>query len=190
MAAALAITAPAAQAAEPKRDGKSTKAAEEGGSKSSLPSSGLIAGSKTGEYGGTQIDGPWGGIKTSGGKADPISGSCSKSGTFSWSLRVFNNTEDRYNGSLQMLQFDTRNRQLKSDSFFAAIPAGQKVERVYQAHPDSAQCAVKLNNWKLIPRKKSQAELQQEIDQKKKELSELEGEVPASDQGKAPVGGE
>lgn len=144
--------------------------------KKKLPQSGLIAGTKTGEYGGTQIDGPWGGIHTTG-KQDPISGSCSKTGSFSWTLKVFNNTKNRYNVSLGLVQYDIRNRQLKSDTFFAAIAAGQKIERVYQSHPDATQCAVQLNNWKAIERKKSPEELKEEIDNKKKELADLENEA-------------
>jgi len=148
--------------------------------KNKLPPSGLIAGSKTGEYGGTQIDGPWGGIDTSGSKKDPITGSCAKSDPFNWKVKVFNNTKDRYNVNLGLIQFDVRNRELKTDTFFAAIPAGQKMERVYAAHPDATQCAVKLNNWKMIPRKKSAEELQREIEKKKRELEELQSEAGAS----------
>ncbi|NLF26053.1 MAG: hypothetical protein GX589_10415 [Deltaproteobacteria bacterium] len=157
------------------------KTAAKNEKKEKLPPSGLIAGTKTGEFGGTQIDGPWGGIHTSGSKADPISGSCSKKDSFTWTLKVFNNSKDKYNVNLAMLQFDVRNRQLKSDAFFSQIGPGQSIERVFPSHPDAAQCAVKLNNWKKIQRKKSAEELQQEIEKKKKELQGLESEVTSAD---------
>lgn len=147
--------------------------------KPTLPSSGLIAGTKTGEYGATVIDGPWGGIKT-GDNPNPISGSCSKSGSFNWTLRVFNNTEDRYDASLQMVQYDIRNRELKSDNFFSSLSAGQKLERIYPAHPESAQCAVKLNHWKMIPRKKSQEEVEKLLEKRQKQVSDLQSQLPPS----------
>jgi hypothetical protein len=155
--------------------GGSAPAASKKGS-GNLPSRGLIAGTATGGFGSTQLDGPWGAGPGEQG-VSPVSGSCYKSDSSTWILRAFNNSEDRYSVSLGMVQLDVRNREIRADTFSVSLSAGQSVERKYGAHPQAVNCAVKLNRWTMTAKRKTSGELAKEIDAKKKELDQLQQEL-------------
>lgn len=149
------------------------KAAADQEGEKKLPKSGSLSDSGSG-YSGTTLGGTWGGDALA---KTPISGSVSKKNGDEWQLKLFNTSEDRYQVSVSVVQYDANNRKVKSDAYPYTLNPAQSVQRVFRVSAITTRCSLELNNWKKFPRQKSAEELQQEIEQKKKELEELESQI-------------
>lgn len=98
---------------------------------------------------------PWGSDEEG---SSPITGSVSKIGQDTWVMKVFNNSEDTYSVNLKVVQLNSQNRQVKSDSFSYTLKARQKVERNVSAAPGSVRGELKLESWKNLTPKKKEAQ--------------------------------
>jgi hypothetical protein len=146
-----------------------------------LAGSGTLAGSATGGFGATNVPSVWGDKDGYGdGGSSPISGSVSKVDKSTWLLKVFNNSEDQFKVNLEVVQFDIRNKKVKSDNYYYPLKGKQSIERKIKSFPTAVNAAVNLKNWKRNERKKTSSELKAEIESTKKKLSELEAQLKGS----------
>ncbi len=143
-----------------------------------LPKSGLLAGSGSGAFGGTEIDGVWGDDSIDGKESSaPIGGSVSNLGKGNWLARVTNSSEDKYRVSVVVEQFSNANKKLKSTPMTLTLKAGETVERKIKASQSTAHCKLQLRNWKKYEKKKSSEELNAEISKKEEELRALKEQL-------------
>lgn len=159
---------------------KSRSSAEQQAKKDALAGKGVISGSMSGGAAGMAMEGPWGGTDIEGSKASPISGSVGRGAERDWVARVVNNSEDTYRANMAVKQYDERGRVIKTDNFSVSLGPKTSTERTFRAHPTALNSDLELKSWKRFPKEKSKAELQQEVDAKKKELSALEQEMNTS----------
>lgn len=142
-----------------------------------LPQSGVLSGSTSGGFGSHAVAEPWGGVTTEGESGAPIQGSASRIDDRTWLVKVFNNSEDKFRVTIQLIQRDGENRKVKTNSFATSIPGGGKEERRMPGHPSATNSEVRLVSWKRFKKKRSAEELQQLIAEKEKEIKDLKAEL-------------
>ncbi|RMG40378.1 MAG: hypothetical protein D6719_11095 [Candidatus Dadabacteria bacterium] len=116
-----------------------------------LPPSGTLASTVGGGYGDARVDIPWGSDAKGGA---PISGSVSRAADGKWLMKVFNNSEDIYDVNLEVVQYDSRGRKIKSDHFTYRLKPGGSEERIVSGRSNTKNAALRLNGWKKISTKK------------------------------------
>lgn len=121
-----------------------------------LPQSGSLASSVAGGYGNSKVAEPWGGSVIEGNA--PLAGSVSKLSDREWRMRLFNNSEDTYDASVEVVQYDQRGSRLKSDNFSFRIKGGNSVERTVSSRSSTYNAEVKLKSWKNLTPKKDEEE--------------------------------
>lgn len=136
-----------------------------------LPSSGFLAGSAIGGNGAVNLQGQWGGPDA------PLTASVSKNSTEEWTLRVFNNSQDKYRASISVQLLDELGKRLKSYPVSATLQGGDVLERTIRPTPRSVNYAIKLNSWRKYEKVKTEAELKAELEAKKAEVDLLEKEI-------------
>lgn len=117
--------------------------------KKELPKSGVLAQTRSSGTGASSVDVPWGSDVMKD-KAPPITGSVSRLGARDWSLKVFNNTDDVYSASLEVLQFAKGGKRLKSDNYSYTLKPKERVERKFIANQGVVDCALNLSKWKNL----------------------------------------
>ena len=136
-----------------------------------LPSSGFLAGSAIGGNGAVNLQGQWGG------PGAPLTASVSKNSSEEWTLRVYNNSDDKYRASISVQLLDELGKRLKSYPVSATLQPGDVYERRIRPTPRSVNYAIKLSSWKKYEKKKTEAELKEELELKKAEIDLLEKEI-------------
>ncbi len=117
-----------------------------------LPQSGSLAGSWNSTMGGQVAPEVWGGIEIAGTPSAPIAGSISKTGSNSWTARVFNNSGDSYSVSIAIEQINSRGGTTRIDHLSIIVPAGKAVEREVKAHPSTTSAQIEMKGWKKVGR--------------------------------------
>ena len=145
-----------------------------------LPKKGSLAGSLDSGYGNTSIEGPWGGTSTEGENGSPIQGSVSKLDERTWMMKVFNNSEDKFRVTLQVAQYSVDNKKLKTNTYSYTLAGKGSVDRRISTHPSTAHCVLNLTNWKHLSKPMNVEEIKKQIEEKKKELAELEAQLGGS----------
>ena len=148
--------------------------------KRELPQTGVLSGTGGGAAAGVAMEGPWGGTSLEGkDSGNPIGGSVSRLSDRDWVAKVANSSEDRYRVTVAVVQYDERNRRLKSDTFSLSLQPKETVERPFRANPSTSHSMLELKSWKRFPKQKTADELKKEIENKKKEMAELEQQLKA-----------
>lgn len=136
---------------------KARKSAEEQKkAKKELTKSGVLSQTRSGGTAATEVDVPWG-TDVLKDKPAPISGSVSRVGPRDWMLRVFNNTEDTYSASLEVVQMARGGNRLKSDHYSYTLKPKQKVERKFSTLQTVTDCSLNLTKWKNLSGDKKKA---------------------------------
>jgi hypothetical protein len=144
---------------------KAQKAAEEQkGKKKELSMGGVLSQTRSGGTAATEVDVPWGTdvLKE---KPAPISGSVSRVGAREWVLRMFNNSEDTYSASVEVVQMARGGKRIKSDNYSYTLKAKQKAERKFSTNQQVTDCALNLTKWKNLTgdKKKKAAEMKKTV---------------------------
>lgn len=134
-----------------------------------LPQTGTLAGSRSGGYGGTSLGG-WGDEEAG---PPPIAASVSRDGR-NFMVRVFNNAEDQFRVSIEVVQYNDRSKRLKGTNMSFSLKPGQSAERSVSSAPGAVNSEVKLKNWKKVGGRKSSDNTLAEIERKRQELRDLE----------------
>jgi len=118
-----------------------------------LPKRGTLSATFQGGDEGIAVPSPWGAEEsdmfTDG--TTPVSGSVSRgmSGN-EWVARLFNNSQDRFSVDVEVVQYNDRRQNVKSDSFSTTLQPGQRVERTFQARSNSHQAELNLRSWRNL----------------------------------------
>ena len=124
-------------------------------------------------------EGPWGGINLQDDEIPPLTANISKISGIDYSYTVTNNSDDRYNGVIYIEQVDKEGRKLKNTPVSINLAGKDKLTRSFKANPSAAQVSIQLSRWKSSAKKKSEDELNKEIEAKKEEIKKLESEAVA-----------
>ena len=131
--------------------------------KKDIPQTGVLSQTHSGGTAATEVDVPWG-TDVLNDKPAPISGSVSRVGARDWVLRLFNNSEDTYSTSVEVLQMARGGKRIKSDNFSYTLKAKQKAERKFSTTQQVTDCSLNLTKWKnLTGDKKKKAEAQKTV---------------------------
>ena len=94
-------------------------------------------------------------------------------------MRVKNEADYKISAQVEVVQFDSNNKRLKSTPFSLSLAAGQSQERDFKAHPKSSKCQFSLKKTKDYKPKRKKKDIEAEIMKKKKELEALTAEIQA-----------
>ena len=123
--------------------------------KRELTKSGVLAQTHSSGTTGTGVEVPWG-TDVLKDKPAPISGSVSRVGVRDWSMKLFNNSEDTYSASVEVVQMTRGGKRLKSDHYSYTLKAKQSAERKFSTNQSVTDCALNLTKWKNLSSKKAE----------------------------------
>ena len=144
--------------------------------KPELPSSGTLAKSSKANFGGSS-DGPWGGIDLDGKNVNPLIASVQRVSEREFSYTVKNNSEDNYSTTLKLVSYDSRGKRIRSVPASVSLRPGQSVTRKVRASSTVSSMEVEMSSFKKKATKESKGDLEEQIKEKRKELSDLEAQL-------------
>jgi hypothetical protein len=125
-----------------------------------LPKSGSLATSSISGAASATFPDPFGGNDPSGREVSPIAGSVSRLSSERWEMKVFNNADDTYSVSVDVVQRDLRGSEVKRDSFsYTLKPHTSKSEKL-AVGPGAELAELTLRNWRNETRKVREKEKQ------------------------------
>lgn len=123
---------------------------------SKLPSSGNLSTSLKSGAAVAEIPEPFGGDDISGDRLAPITGSVSRATRDSWSMKVFNNTQDEYSVDVDVLQLNTGGQTVKTDSFSYHLKPGHSEQEMISAGIGARDAELNLRRWRNLSQEKRQ----------------------------------
>lgn len=124
--------------------------------KRELPATGVLSQTRSSGTAGNSVPAPWGSDALDK-SAPPITGSVSRLGKDEWAVRIFNNSEDTYSVSVEVVQMGRGSKRLKSDNYSYTLKGKAKAEREFKANQGVTDCVLKLTRWKNLTAKKKEA---------------------------------
>ncbi len=134
-----------------------------------LPRSGNLSTSLKAGSAMSTVPEPFGGDDISGDKLPPITGSVSRTGRDTWTMKVFNNTKDEYSVDLDVIQVNPRGATVKTDSFSYRLKPGESEQEKVSTGIGAMDAELNLRSWKNLSA------------QRRKELGPEEGNAGAGD---------
>jgi len=122
-----------------------------------LPQKGVLSRSATENYNTKLVDAPWGGGGDSAG-TPPIAGSVSRKSEREWVAKLFNNSDDAYSVSVEVIQMDKAGKRERLDSFSTRLSAKGAYERSLTATERTADAQLNLVRWKNLSAKPASKE--------------------------------
>jgi hypothetical protein len=119
-----------------------------------FPQKGVLSRAATKNYNTKIVDGPWAGGGDSQGAA-PIAGSVSRKSGREWVAKLYNNSEDAYSVSVEVIQMNKSGKKEKTDSFSTRLSAKGSYERSLRATERTVDCQLNLVSWKNLTAKKA-----------------------------------
>lgn len=142
-----------------------------------MPKSGTLAATTNVPAGQATQDGPAGGNSLDSATLNPLTASVQRVSSNEYEYTVFNNTEDQYTVSLELIAKDIDGRSVRRTGSSASIPAKKSVTRTMRVPSNTANVNVEMRSWTKKSRGVSNEEILAEIEKKKDEIRALEAKL-------------
>ena len=121
---------------------------------SKLPSSGNLSTSLKSGAASAEVPEPFGGDDISGDQLAPITGSVSRATRDSWSMKVFNNTQDEYSVDLDVFQLNMAGQTVKTDSYSYRLKPGSSEQEMISAGIGARDAELNLRHYRNLSQEK------------------------------------
>lgn len=146
-----------------------------------MPKTGTLAATTNVPVGQATQDGPAGGNSLDEATVNPLTASVSRVADGEYEYKVFNNSEDQYTVSLDLIAKDADGRTVRRGASSASLSAGKSVTRTMRVPSNTANVSIEMRNWKKRSRVVSNEEILAEIEKKKEEIRALEATLTTTD---------